>query len=463
MSHPIDAEKRQQLIAEHAATLIRSKVRLLVDPTSLPSMKSLAEISGLFGLYRDSFRIFKRLLKIDPVNELALEMSMYFRERIGKVDHDEFKILHHKCIVIRPDVFGHCIFAGIRLRNFFRFDEAGTLLRWATILDPDSSEPHEQIWKIRSEWGFAGRGVVGSFHVTESCNEDQRFFRTTNARFFPRRMSDFENLDTVLRRDIFYNYLPERPLIGADQSISAFGSCFAQHIRQWLIKHGRVASHVPIPEGLNNTFAIRQFVDWMEGRDDLIFSYEKTSSGQMERWDADKNRATFRDAIAESAGFVVTIGVGEVWREKRTGGVYWRGVPAGQYDPDRHEHSRSTVQENVDNLIAIAAGLRRLAGDVPVVYTLSPVPLIATMRSDTSIFAADAVSKSTLRLAIEEVVERREPGVRYWPSFEAFRWLGAHLGYSLYDGENNPRHPNTQMIGRMISLFVESYFEPRAA
>jgi hypothetical protein len=244
--------------------------------------------------------------------------------------------------------------------------------------------------------------------------------------------------------------------------VVTIGSCFAQHIRQFLIRHGRHADRVPIPEGLNNTFAVRQFVDWVEGRDELVYSYEKAADGRMERWDADKDREAFRSALAAAGGFIVTVGVAEVWKDRTTDGVYWRGVPASQFDPDRHEHMLSTVEQNAENLLAICDGLRRLAGDVPVVCTLSPVPLIATMREGTSIFAADAVSKSTLRVAIETALRRSGGRLRYWPSFEAFRWLGGHLGRSLYGGEDNPRHPDPEMIGRVIKLFVEHYFEPVA-
>jgi hypothetical protein len=194
---------------------------------------------------------------------------------------------------------------------------------------------------------------------------------------------------------------------------------------------------------------------------DSLYSYEKTSDGRMERWEADKQRAPFHKALSRAGGFVITIGVAEVWRDRRTGGIFWRGIPQDVYDPDIHEHRLSTVEENADNLRAIARSLRTLAGPVPVIYTLSPVPLLATMREDTSIFAADAVSKSTLRLAIETVVREREAGVHYWPSFEAFRWLGAHLDRRLYEGENNPRHPNTDMVARMIGLFTRHFIGSR--
>lgn len=372
-----------------------------------------------------------------------------------------------KCVLVDPKSSFAMAIGGLIRRNANELASAKTVFRRAQILDPDGSFPREQIWKIDSDWGWGNRGFVGNFVLPNGGKDsDTRFYRTATTRFFPRHLAEFDDLDRILRRDIFHGYLPEVPLIRADQPIVAMGSCFAQHIRQHLLAHGRLSEHVPIPEGLNNTFAIRQFVDWVEGRDDLVYAYEKTADGRMERWDADKQRSAFVDALRAAGGFIATIGVAEVWRDKRTGGVFWRGVPEDKFDPSVHEHALSTVAENTDNLRAIADGLRRLAGDVPVVFTLSPVPLVATMRAGTSIFAADAVSKSTLRLAIEAVMQEAAPGVHYWPSFEAFRWLGAHIERRLYDGESNPRHPSPDMIARMIDLFISHFIAddaPQAA
>ncbi|GHD63515.1 hypothetical protein GCM10017083_53910 [Thalassobaculum fulvum] len=402
--------------------------------------------------------LLRRVLMIDPTDEAANEAFLLL-DRAG--DRRTLRRMR-RCLVAHPSSYAGLLYGGMVLRNHDRLDEAVRCMERALAIDPGANQPKEQLWKIRENWGWGGRGEIGRFVDRTEPDADERFFRTTAARFFPRHIEDFDDLELVMRRDIFHGYLPDRPVIASDKSVVTIGSCFAQHIRQFLIRHGRHADRVPIPEGLNNTFAVRQFVDWVEGRDELVYSYEKAADGRMERWDADKDREAFRKALAAAGGFIVTVGVAEVWKDRTTDGVYWRGVPASQFDPGRHEHMLSTVEQNAENLLAICDGLRRLAGDVPVVCTLSPVPLIATMREGTSIFAADAVSKSTLRVAIETALQRSGGRLRYWPSFEAFRWLGGHLGRSLYGGEDNPRHPDPEMIGRVIKLFVEHYFEPVA-
>ncbi|GEM_PF-1596923 len=439
-------------------TIQDARKRLALDPSDVDALFQFVKRLRDGADYPDGNTALRRVSFVRPIDPRLLEFSIVLNI-MGKVAPVNGWRAAARCAVALPSSYIAHLYAGVLLRDRDR-PRAERLLARAIAIDPNDSRAREQLWKVQANWGWQGQGTVGTFHVPKGSKDaDPRFFRSQNARFFPRMLADLDDIDAVLRRDIFHGYLPEQPLIATDKPVVALGSCFAQHIRQWLMKRGRLSEHVEIPEGLNNTFAIRQFLDWIEGADDLVYSIERGPGGRLERWDLDKDRDAFRQAISRAGGFVVTIGVAEVWRDKITGGVFWRGVPADQFDPDRHEHLLSTVEQNVENLRAIAAGLRRLSDGAPVVLTLSPVPLIATMRPNTSIFAADAVSKSTLRLAIETVVSAGD-GVKYWPSFEAFRWLGGHVERRLYDGEANPRHPSPDMIGRIIDLFVDSYFEP---
>ncbi len=444
-------------------TLDRLRASLVVNPSDVAAAIGLAaELRGA-RQKRELRTAVRRAETVAPANgqvrELVFQTKLAQGGLLARVVANDLV----RSLVVTPDALASYYSGAVMFRDYDRLQWSERFARRAAVLSPNDPRPPMLLWKLQENWGWGGRGMLDQHLIPGGHKEnDARFFRTAEARFFPLRLDEIDDVDTVLQRDIFYGYLPDRPLIPADRSIIAMGSCFAQHIRQWLIKRGRLSDHVEIPEGLNNTFAIRQFIDWVEGRDDLVYSYGRTASGKLERWDLDKDRYAFRDAMARAGGFIVTVGVAEVWRDKATGGVFWRGVPADHFDPERHEHMLSTVEQNVENLEAVVAGIRRLAGDAaPVVITLSPVPLVATMRPNTSIFAADAVSKSTLRLAIETVTRSSTKGAYYWPSFEAFRWLGAHLERRLYDGERNARHPSPDMIRRIIDLFVDSYMEPQ--
>ena len=456
------AEPRPPVHAVERAALLRELQGYVAqNPGSPGGVSKLAVVLYSIGDDRRTGAWSRRALNLMPGSGRLRELVLYSAMRAEETPVPARINLARRCLITTPGSTFALKTLGTLLRNSGAVEAGRTQFTRSRCLDPNDPTTAAQLWKIDGDWGWGGRGVVGDVHIVDGGKDnDARFYRTTSARFFPQRLAQFDDLDRVLRDDIFHGYLPDHPLIDAGRPIIAMGSCFAQHIRRHLLSVGRQSEHVPVPEGLNNTFAIRQFIDWVEGGEDLAHAFEKGAGGQMTRWDTDKERQPFRRAMQAAGGFIATIGVAEVWRDRRTGGVFWRGIPETQFDPAIHEHALSTVEENADNLRAIAAGLRRLSGEAPVVFTLSPVPLIATMRTGTSIFAADAVSKSTLRLAIEAVMRDPPEGVYYWPSFEALRWLGGHLERRLYDGEANPRHPSPDIIERVVSLFVDHFMEP---
>jgi len=107
------------------------------------------------------------------------------------------------------------------------------------------------------------------------------------------------------------------------------------------------------------------------------------------------------DMFRESSLFVITLGLAEVWYQKRskpdgteTGSkgsgpapvdatasapchegsdVLWRAVPSNRYDPKRHGFRVTTVAENVANLREIVSLVRAHVPSAAIVFTLSPV------------------------------------------------------------------------------------------
>ena len=100
--------------------------------------------------------------------------------------------------------------------------------------------------------------------------------------------------------------------------------------------------------------------------------------------------------------------------------------------------------------------------DAPIVLTLSPVPLNATFRG-ISCVAADCVSKSTLRVALDGVVGRGLENVYYWPSFEIVRWVGGHVPWPAYGfNRGDSRHVTRYLVAQIIDAFVEAFYTPAA-
>ena len=438
----------------------RIKQTLLFRPDHVQAciahMRNLAITHDMDRLYRSYLRA-RKLAPIDPFGYwIALTIAVLRPDlAISNLEKD-FK----KAVAIDPGLIQTYANAGIIFSRRGDLQRAHGCFKRAHAVDPDDPNINNQLWKLDGGLIDGKVGVVGQFTVPGQVSEHRKaFYRTTDARFFPRRLSELADLSEVFRRDVFYGYLPSQPPIKSGEPIIAMGSCFAQNLRAFIRKQGHLSDHVPVPEGLNNTFALRQFVDWLEGRDELLYSYERNVNGQIERWDMDQDREKFREAFANAGGIVATIGLAEVWRDRRTDGVFWRGIADDLYDPEIHKLTLSSVEENCENLRAMVSGLRRLSGNAPIVLTLSPVPLNATMRLNTSIFAADAASKSILRAAIEFVMLDKLENVHYWPSFEAFRWLGAHLDRCTYDGERDPHHPSRDMIEEVVTLFVDHFIE----
>src|SRR5437763_280107 len=123
-------------------------------------------------------------------------------------------------------------------------------------------------------------------------------------------------------------------------------------------------------------------------------------------------RERLRGAIGSTDVFVLTIGVAPCFFHPESGEFLFSTMAP----------PTTTVDENVDNIRHIIAAVRRIAGDgAKVVLTVSPVPLSGTTEFSSAVIA-DCLSKSTLRLACQEVLSDGLEGVFYWPSFEIVRW-----------------------------------------
>ena len=168
----------------------------------------------------------------------------------------------------------------------------------------------------------------------------------------------------------------------------------------------------------------------------------------------------------------MTLGLAEVWYQRRSADgddgaaeeeqVLWRAVPSDRFDSKRHGFRVSSVAENLDNLRAIVRLVRKhCAPSASIVFTLSPVPLAATFRGVACV-TANAVSKSVLRVAVDELL--RENGVGYgssakaersklyyWPAYEIIK-EGFADPY-LEDG----RHPKPEIVQEVLRIFGKYY------
>ena len=253
---------------------------------------------------------------------------------------------------------------------------------------------------------------------------------------------------------------PAARTITPETRITAFGSCFAANISNWLAARnysvltrdeGSNAYVVKCGEGMVNSFVIRQQFEWaFEGtrfEAELWHGYSAESYG----YDEAVRRQT-HDIFARTDLFILTFGLSEVWYDEVTGGVFWRSIPQDVYDPSRHKFRVTTVEENKANIRAIHDLIRRYRPEARIICTLSPVPLIATFRP-VSCISANAVSKSVLRVAIDELMRELGPeaggdGVlHYWPSYE----IVTDVFHSPFKGDR--RHLPRAVLDYIMMLF----------
>ena len=252
------------------------------------------------------------------------------------------------------------------------------------------------------------------------------WFRGPHCNFNPTRA----DLGTLAAVENYYlrGWRPLEPAITRGTGVLAFGSCFAEHVKDWLLrKHYNLpspAAGAPGPyivhcgEGMVNSFVILQQLRWgWEGTapsEKLWYGYDGREFGYDEAIREDTRRL-----LDSTDVFIITLGLSEIWYDEPTGGVFWRGVPRRHHDPRRHKFRVSTVAENKSNITAIYEAVRARRPHAKLIFTISPVPLVATFR-DVACITANHASKAILRAALDEAM--REIGdpehLFYWPSYE---------------------------------------------
>ncbi len=287
-------------------------------------------------------------------------------------------------------------------------------------------------------------------------------WHSENVQVFPLKRDDFKNVQKIVDEFVLPGHLPASPMLTQQDTIVTIGSCFADDLRKALIQRKYQADIFWVPSGLNNTFALLDFVSWCisGAQTEQAYRYDRDSSGEINEWMPEEEQESYADHIKKAGAIVFTIGLAEVWEDQEAGTVFWRGVPDRFFDEDKHVFRLSTVDENQRNIDKLIEYIRRVNPHAPIVLTLSPVPLKATFRP-ISCMTADCVSKSVLRVALDQVMQAGHPDVYYWPSFEIVKWLGCHIPVQAYGYEDgHSRHVSRFLVDGIITSFLSRFFQP---
>jgi hypothetical protein len=259
---------------------------------------------------------------------------------------------------------------------------------------------------------------------------------------------------------ILHGWIPDQPFISPGTKITAFGSCFARNISDYLnARHYSILTKtdadayvVKMGEGIVNTYALRGQFEWAfrgtSPTQELWHGYKAEAFGYDE-----KVRQTTLEIFNQTEVFILTLGLSEVWYDEPTGEVFWRAVPMSVFDSSRHKFRVTSVAENIENLRATYALIREFTPEAKIVVTLSPIPLVATFRPVSTI-TANSASKAILRAAIDEVYrEFADDGhLHYWPSYEI---VMDTFGPGKW--KDDRRHLKDEILDYIMGLF-ETYY-----
>ena len=290
--------------------------------------------------------------------------------------------------------------------------------------------------------------------MTNKRSVNKSWYRGEHCNFNPSKKA-------MLRKDAFDAFIvsgwkPARPFIDKKTSIIAFGSCFAVEITKFLSEKGfSIASSeahgtIDFRAGVNNTFAIRQLFEWVyENKNFLEETWHDENKEIIAR--NEKIRKHSLKTFKKADVFILTLGLSEVWYNKKTNAVFWRAIPQGQFDSEIHAFKVSTFKENKENIQYIFDTIKKIKPNAKVIFTISPVPLVATFRP-ASCISANNVSKSILRAAVDEFYRENNGDKRkdlfYWPSYEIVE--------KLY---NDPYKPDNRHIKKDCVNFIMNKFK----
>jgi hypothetical protein len=165
--------------------------------------------------------------------------------------------------------------------------------------------------------------------------------------------------------------------------------------------------------------------------------------------DYPKHTEALRKILTETEVFVYTMGLNECWVYRDDKTAISRNPRANFYA--LVEHKRLTVQENVHYIEEFFRLCRRHNPKMKLILSVSPIPFLATGLSDVShVVEANCHSKSVLRVAAQELVEKHED-IHYFPSFEM-------VMFTLDDPwESDLRHVKRDAVREVVNVFYEMY------
>jgi hypothetical protein len=294
----------------------------------------------------------------------------------------------------------------------------------------------------------------------ETRRTSRSFYRGANTNFHPTDAS--LSKPNAVDEYVMKGWKPAERFVTRATPLVAFGSCFATNISTYLHDRGynvlnkrdNKAYVTKMGDGMVNTFAILQQFEWAWLNKHPTADIWQGKKGEDYAYD-ESIRLETKELFDQAELFIITLGLSELWYDEPTGEVFWRAVPADAYDPARHKFRTASHAETLANLRSIYGLIQRFRPNAKVLFSVSPIPLTATFRP-VSCMTADAVSKATLRSALDEFLRAHqdEGTLFYFPSYEAVTRI-----YRNQWGDDR-RHVRADVLTFNMKMFEHYYCSP---
>ena len=262
-------------------------------------------------------------------------------------------------------------------------------------------------------------------------------------------------VSSLNKNEGFDNIWKPKFAITKESKIATLGSCFAQHISQWLIKNEYSWQNAePGPNNLSrdelsdygyNIFSCRvgniytsaMLKQWIKLATEPDLSFDEVYCENNRYYDplrpqipkngyATKNElesartntlTSLYSLLSNSDIIIFTMGLTEGWINKN-GNIYQvcPGTIKGEFNSELHSFINYTYHDIKNDMLFIIDTLTRINNNIKIILTVSPVPLTATA-SQNHVLAATVYSKSVLRAVAGDLVNIY-PNVDYFPSYE---------------------------------------------
>ncbi|GBU19922.1 MULTISPECIES: GSCFA domain-containing protein [Methylobacterium] len=287
--------------------------------------------------------------------------------------------------------------------------------------------------------------------------------------------------------------------IGLADKVATGGSCFAQRVAEALREAGfNYYVTETAPEGTNaaeaserqfgtfsarygNLYYTRQFVQLFDRaygrfepelkaweREDGRFVDPFRPTVEPDGFASEAEVVAARDAhLAEVRHlfetldvFVLTLGLTEGWRWRGDGAALplAPGVAGGTFDPALYECVNAGAAELIGDLRGFLDRLWSVNPAARVIFTVSPVPMIATYMNR-HVMVSNSYSKSVLRVAAGEVCDCGDPRLVYFPAYDI---VTSNVNAGRYYNEDQ-RTINDAGVRHVMRSFLATFAPDRMA